>query len=368
MARPDDLHNKRPMPSKSAGIDETMLLETGKGFIDYASLDKMFRVMGYGGAGSAIVDTLYGTNIMGTAPPAPTVNEHQGLTFFTRPLLNLSYHNIRNDPSFTHMLSEERSSLASFVQATLDPLGNHNCPLVDPASAFIPLLGNTLISLSGWQEAILNTWTSSPDRMKGQISIGDSATDVNGVFPLSATFRNIRRNPLNYLFHCWVRYIGLVKSGVFDPYPEFMAYNIKDYESRCYRVILDPTRQYVEEITCNFACFPTADRSAIRADLSDAGPSLKENDTYNQTFESTGARYFDPRTMYDFNEAATMFNPILANPATRKSQMRRLWPQEYQTLSFRSYPLINTSTAELEWWIPNEVHARILGKVPYAGY
>lgn len=368
MAEKDYLNSKPPKPNPDATINETKLLQTGKGATDARAMDILSRTMGYGGVSSSIVDTLYGNNILGTAPVAPNISEHQGLVFITRPLLNLSYHNIRNAPSFTHMLGDNTKSNARYVQAMLDPLGDHTCPFVDPLNPFMPLLGNTLISLSGWQEPILNNWTSAPDRLQGQITLGDSSTAVHGSYPLSATFRNIRGNPLTYLFHIWVNYIGLVKEGKLDPYPEFMAYNTVDYQSRFYRLILDPSRRFVEELTANFVCHPNADRAAVRADFNDSGPHLKESDTYSQTFQSTGAAYFDPRMMYDFNETSAMFNPTLADANLRKTHMRRLWPQEYSVLSYRAYPLINTVTAELEWWISKEVHALILGKVNYPGY
>lgn len=360
----DKLKQGNPSP-----INEESLLETGFGITSKDStLSNILRGNGFGGLGKSIVSTLYGFDITGTAPPAPLTAEHPGLTFFTRPLLNLSYDNIRNDRSFALLDNPDPDSTNRYVRAMLDPMSDWHCPAVDPLNPFIPLLTNTVTSVSGWQEPILENYTTPSDRVRGQISMVDSAPYVNQIYPLSVNFRNIRTNPLGLLFHIWTRYMGLVYEGIFDPHPPFIAFNVKDYETRIYRVILDPSKRFVEEIIACVACYPLTDRAATRGDFNEGQWVNRDVDTYSQTFQATGAMYYDAVTVDEFNRASTFFNPNFADPEKRRSTMRQLWPAEYKPLSYRAYPFINPRTAEFEWWISKEVHREMMGQVDYGSF
>ena len=86
------------------------------------TISKLFSGNGYSQIDSALTSTLYGVDIFGTGSPAQQTHEQFGLTFFTRPMLNLSYDNIIMDRTLTPMLSKEPLSIGRYVRAMLDPL------------------------------------------------------------------------------------------------------------------------------------------------------------------------------------------------------------------------------------------------------
>lgn len=331
-------------------------------------ISRIFRGNGFSSHYSPLTSTLYGIDISGTPTPAQQPHEQTGLTFFTRPLLKLSYDNIGAERTFNPMGTTDRISVGAYVQAILDPLGNHPCPLVDPKNPFIPLLGNTLSTLAGWQDPVLDNYTSPSGRVREQYSIGDSSTKVHQVYSLSASFRNVRGNVLGYLFHVWQTYIGLAYEGVIDPYPIFMARNIIDYQTRIYRLILDPTRTFVEEIVSCYACYPLANTAGTRANFNQAEVFNRDVDLYNQTFQAIGATYYDPVSVYEFNTAATALNPKFRDAEYRNQNYRCLFPNEYRVLSYRAYPWIDPTSARLLWWVEKSVHREIMGEVDYPSY
>lgn len=367
---------------ESIDVNAERLKQTGSVFKNGdETISQLFSNNGYSQLDSALTSSMYGIDIFGTGSPAQQTHEQYGLTFFTRPMLNLSYDNITTDRTLTALASGEPLSIGRYVRALLDPIGqisnsnkgstdsnpdpSHTCPLVDPTNVFMPLLSNTVESLSGWQDPILDTYQSPSGLKKESWSIGDSSTKVYGIMQLSSSFRNTRGNILGYLFHVWQTYIGLEYEGIIDPHPLFIRNFTVDYQTRIYRIILDQTRTFVQEIIACGAAFPLVNNAGRRGDFNREEVVNKEVDTYSQTWQTMGAFYYDPGMMYDFNLAASMLKDGFQDPETRKKNYRRLWPKEYRLFTYLAFPQINVRTSRLEWWVSNLIHQRVLGKVSY---
>lgn len=371
----NDIDSGYGINKDSLDIDAARFAQTGNIF--QASDETLARLYSRNGAfaylDSALTSTLYGIDIFGTGSPAQQLHEQFGLIFFTRPMLNLSYDNITRDRTLTPLLTKESSSIGRYVKAILDPLGprlngnqGYDCPLVDPTNPFIPLLSNTVESLSGWQDPILDVFQSAAGLKKESWSVGDSSNKVYGTFQLSSSFRNTRGNILGYLFHVWQTYISLQYEGIIDPYPVFIRKFTIDYQSRIYRLVLDQTRTFVQEIIANGACFPLANNAGSRGNYNRATPVNQEQDTYSQTWQSMGAFYYDPGMMYDFNTISTMLKPGFNDSIESRNQnYRRLYPREYKLFTYQCFPRIHPTSARLEWWVPMSVYTATLGAVDY---
>ncbi len=361
-----DIDGSYGIKQSSLDMKSDRLGQTGSVFPkNDQTISKLFAGNGYSQIDSALTSTLYGVDIFGTGSPAQQTHEQFGLTFFTRPMLNLSYDNIIMDRTLTPMLSKEPLSIGRYVRAMLDPLGKWECPLVDSTNIFMPLLSNTVESLAGWQDPILDTYQSTAGLKKESWSIADSSNKVYGIMSLSSSFRNTRGNILGYLFHVWQTYMALEYEGVIDPDPLFIRNFTIDYQTRIYRLILDQTRTYVQEIIACGAAFPLANNAGARGNFNRATPLNQEVDTYSQNWQAMGAFYYDPAMMYAFNKASGLMKPGFNNDSTRLKQYRRLWPAEYKLFTYRSFPRIHPRTARLEWWVDRETHARVMGTVSY---
>lgn len=362
-------------------------------------VNRVTRDGGFGNLKSAVTGLFYGHNHAGIGNAAPANNEHHGYTFFTRPRLRLSYDNIISDRSFTPMLSTTNESIPRAVRAILDPLGAYGgsataiygsktkqgaeskkatanndfygSSMIDPLCAFIPLLSNTLISLNGWPDPYMDTYTTRSGMYREEWSMVDSPAKIFNSFDLSSNFRNVVGDPVGYLIHAWTQYASLVKEGVFVPYPDSMIENEVDYNTRIYRVVLDPSKTFVTRIAACGAAFPTSNSVGSAYNYDEHTPYNRDIDQISVSWKCMGAMYYDPLVVRQFNRTTYMFNPDIAFLDKRvvgKDGVVRM-PRGYviiprsQRLLFRNqgYPIINEDTMELEWWISEADYRAVVG-------
>lgn len=333
-------------------------------------------------------NNMFGINHRGLKAPIPENRDQYGLTFFTRPQLNLSGANIRKDRRFYDLLNNynNNTNIQAFVRQTLDPrlqmddaLSNwknvkngeslwdpyssvynkvQSSPLVDPRMGFIPILTNNLVSLSGWPDLTLNSYTSEQGLKGNQWIMVDSAYDFLEAYDLSATFRNTRDEPIILMFQTWERYMSLVFEGALAPYLDMIANNEMDYNTRIYRLVLDESRRYVKKIAACGAAFPTTVPTGKFFDYSDEDIYNKSTREIDIQFHAVGAEYNDMVTCREFNWVSAIFNSDVRQYLNSKSTMERglcsmieiprgmLW-----MLNHRGYPIIDYNTLELKWLI-----------------
>lgn len=342
------------------------------------AVNRIYQQNGVGDLSTVMQNLFYGINQRTTGLPIPGNSDHYGLTFFTRPRLNLSYHNVLADRRLHPLLTNDTYSLLRAIRCYLDPVSNKgiikqdlgsssaiSSPLVDPLNAFIPLLSNNCVSLSGWPDTVLDTFTANAGMVNETYSLVDGASFDYTAMDLTANFRNIAADPITYLFFVWQVYMTQVYRGVLVPYPESVVFNEIDYQSRIYRLVLDPTRKYVTKIACNGACFPYTNAMGTAFNFNGEKPTFEENDQLTIQFKSIGFCPLDPIVMHEFNDVVALFNPNMGNsisgdpmsPLKGLSSGRYVKvedPSDLNRLNFRCYPHINIATTELEWYISTE--------------
>ena len=315
----------------------------------------------------AISNALYGFSHSQQLPALPDNKDSQGIVFFTRPQLNMHTENIRNSNYMEPLLDNNEYSINRFVRVTLDPRCPYelnsplykdeiiDCPLVDKHMPFIPILTNTLISLSGWPDSVVPTFTSSAGLRKEQISMIDGTFEINDVFTLSATFKNFLNEPLTLLFEKWVQYASLVFEGMLYPYIDFILENEFDYNTRIYKFTLDKSNRFITKSFVTGASFPTTWPSGKYADYSRDKPYNEQTNEINVNFTCMGARYNYLRNLLDYNKLMATFHPDIRNFLTGKDT--NMVPIDYDLLKlfdFRGYPVINLKTFELVWLISKD--------------
>jgi len=311
-----------------------------------------------------ISNTLYGFNHAPGFSYLPPNKDKRGYVFFTRPQLNLSKVNIRNDPRLYNLLTEKELSVGRFVRATLDPrlqwglkparYNNERVDtrLVDKYNAFIPVLSNALLTLSGIPDEVIPTWTSSSGMRKEQIAMIDGAFDTLDVTDINLSFKNFNGEPITLLLVTWARYASLVFEGVLNPYEDFIVENEFDYHTRIFRFVMDSTGRYITKATGTIA-FPFNYPMGKFFDY-DINTDYKDvTSTIDVTFKAMGFIHMDDRLLYDFNKVQTYFNPkIEALLNGEKYVGLDIIPHSLlPLLSFKGYPLIDLKTYELIWVI-----------------
>lgn len=327
------------------------------------TLNVISRLNGLGARDETLNNEFFGINHRGFNSPIPINTDGHGLTFFTRPRLNLSYDNLGMIRTLTPLMTDEPLSYQRAIRAYLDPHNNwfkgapdFQTPLIDPNSPFIPLLTNNLISLSGWPDPSLNTYTSREGIQHEQWSMVDDVIRFYGTFELQGTFRNIAGDPITLLFQTWLIYASAVYMGQILPHLDSIVENEIDYQTRIYRLMLDPSKQYVQKIAACGAAFPTANSLGTMFNFSKDDVYQQDAKQISIPFRAIGAEYQDPITIREFNTLVMLFNKSMRDDM-RDRVMVKLKPRELNFFNHYGYPLIHPQTSALEFWVNRSDYA-----------
>lgn len=311
----------------------------------------------------AHTNNVFGLNHRSAKTPLHHIKQKWGYVFFTRPQLNLQSDNIRADRRLYHLLSDNIYSPQRTVRCFLDPrlkLGygvspKLQAPLVDNRTAFIPILYNNLKTLTGWNDEVVPIYTTKPGLMKEEYTMVDGAVANYNKFTLTATYDNTAGNLLKQLFTTWTTYMGNVFSGKMTPYPDFIVENELDYNTRIYRIVLDHTGQYVDEIAMTGASLPSVNPVGSAFDYSNQeGPYNEGIKEISLAWECNGVYYNDPLSFKTFNDVVQIFNPKMKDDY-REQQMAIIPYDLLYYFNFRGYPRINPINRKMEWWIDKEI-------------
>jgi hypothetical protein len=311
-----------------------------------------------GGLDNAMGSVFYGINHRQTPTPIPYNKDNYGLVFFTRPQLNLSTENIRAERFLGPLLTKQDASIQRIIRMYLDPrLGASDqalvSPFVDNKNAFMSLLTNHCISCTGWQDVLLDTYTSQPGAYREVYAQTDGVFKNYTTYDISATFRSMPGDPIMLLMLIWQFYQAAVFEGKLLPYPDFLVQNEIDYNTRIYRLVLDHTKQYVQKIACTGASFPINVPIGNSFNFETDAPLNMANKEITIQFKSLGARYMDEIVVHDFNKVVGIFNPQMRSPDMSKNkEMAKVHISELQFFNNLGYPRIDPNTKELQWYVP----------------
>lgn len=321
-------------------------------------VEQVTRESGYGSLNSAITRAYRGINYRGFGSPVPMNKDQYGLTFFTRPRLNLSYDNISQLRTMVPMLDNKEISVPGAIRKWLDRSAPDS-PLVDNKNPFITLLTNNLISISGWPDPTLDTYTAKAGIRKEEWSMVDGVYRVLNTFDITATFKNIATDPITLLFHTWCQYMAAVYDGTMMPHESSIIDNEIDYQTRIYRLTLDPARERVQKIAACGAAFPTSSAIGTHFDFTNETPFNTDADQISIPFRCVGMDYLDPISISDFNRVVEMFN-IQMQPEDRSTMMVKLSRNEKRLFNTdTAYPRINPETHDLELWVTSSDYQRL---------
>lgn len=339
--------------NKTKTTEDILFTNDGRPISD--QIDRVFSQSGSGSLDSAITNNYWGVNHR-QQPGAMSINrDYYGLTFFTRPNLNLSTENIRATRILSPLLNNNSSSTQRIIRSILDPelaWANPpiNCPNIDPNFPFITILTNQLISMSGWPDQTIDSYTSPEGIYREVWSMADSIVDNYAAYSITANFRNIQGDPITKLFHYWLHYMAKAYIGTIVPYPDVLLNHEIDYQTRIYRLVLDENKQYVTNIAACGAAYPESNPLGAKFNYEMDRPLNDANHQVSVTFKAIGAIYNDDILIDEFNETVFTFNESMSD-RYRAQYYRKIKMDEIIAFNNRGYPRINPETMELEWWV-----------------
>lgn len=323
-------------------------------------IDQLYIQNGLGAVKSGITRSLYGVNFAGTPNMMPVNRDSYGFTFFTKPLMNMSDDNLRNDRILSQLLNKDPNSIHRLIRCSLDSgilhtgndpkLNGWKSPFINPNSAFIPILSNNLLSMSGWPDMDSQTFTSGSGNWREEFSFVDGIVKDYRTWDATCSFRNIDGNLILNMFFYWVLYqAGVAAVGNLMPYPIMNLSHEIDYQTAIYRLITDQTRTKLTGIARTIA-YPLSVPIGRSFDFDAEQVYNTEHNQVSISFRCAGAEYNDDILISEFNRVVELHDPDFRGERRLKNYLQ-LPPSLYRLFNGMAQPRINTHTYDIEWWV-----------------
>jgi hypothetical protein len=164
----------------------------------------------------------------------------------------------------------------------------------------------------------------------------------------------------------------MVYAGRLMPYPKNIFKNRIDYNTKVYRLVLDPTRTYVTKMATTIA-IPTTVPMGSHFNFDSQRPVTEENNQISINFKCNGINYNRQRDIYEFNRLVGLFDVNMRPSPTGNNSMfnipnlndptaplagvvagkyAKINTDQMSYMNFRGKPRINPLTMELEWYAP----------------
>lgn len=320
------------------------------------ALDKTSRAIGNGSHSRAFQELMYGLDAMpGQGQGLPKNADTQGLLFFTRPTMNLSYDNLALDRRLTPLMTSDPTTYPFMIRALLDPYSKNDesSRFVDSNNVFMPILSNTLLNMSGWPDIMGDTYTAPEGAQKESWAMFDGDSHNRQVWDSNLTFKNIQGDPITTLMLTWIIYGTGVYQGDLLPYTRMLFENRIDYYTGIYRLVLSSNGRYVTKIARTLG-FPYAISIGSAFNYQADQFLNNDNDTVSVPFKCVGAEYQDPILIKEFNHTMAMKNAPI-----RTGDVVELKNTEYALFRRLAYPKIDEETWELKWVVPKALYQAI---------
>jgi hypothetical protein len=330
------------------------------------AINKVMQTTAAGAIDTAIGDSYFGINHRQTPGPVGVNKDNYGLTFFVKPRMNLTTANLVSSRQLSPLLTKQPASIQRVIRLLLDhqliTKEGLKSPLVDPQMGFIPILSNHLLSMNGWPDVSVDTFSSQDGVYKEAWAMVDSVAQNYSIYDITANFRNTPGSPITLLFFAWIHYMSMVYQGIMVPYFEHIVEQEMDYNTRIYRLVLDQSKRFVTGIAACGAALPISTPIGSMFNFNSEKPYNDEYDQISIQFRCMGAMYKDDILVYEFNRVTELFNDTMGD--RYRTSMYRVVPFEFLSIfNYRGYPRIDPDTYELQWWVPKDEYNARLGLI-----
>lgn len=283
-----------------------------------AALEESYKYSSAGSFHSVYTTILRNIDRYGYSILLPN-HEVTGLTFITRPKLNLTTSSIRQDPVLATLDTLDPISLPFTLRCLLDtkfskrpndiaPIAASS-PFFNIESPFLNPLTNCLKSISGFPDIVVETETSQGGYFSEDITMATGSDLLARTYDLSLTFRDIQGGFIAALFTIWTRMIPLLTRGLTVAYPEDVAARRLCYTCSIYRFILDPSRRFITKWAKATGCYPVANPIGAAFNIAEKENFISELENIPIPFKANRIEYMDPRIFRDFNKVVEKYAP-----------------------------------------------------------
>ena len=251
----------------------------------------------------------------------PVNTMESGLTFITRPRLCLQSSNIRNNRRMVALDTLNPTSIAFMIRCLLDTnFGEVNgqryrhivqsSPLIDPYNPFLTPLCNSLISIGGFPDYMIQTQTTDGGYQTEAQTFAIGGDDFNrATYNLSLEFKDIQHGPVSAIIYYWLEYIRCVTRGILLAYADDIDEQRLNYTVSIYRFALDPTKTYIVDWCKCTGCFPTNLNTGSILQVNDGEEFVNAATRITVGFACNKVEYRDHAIFNDFNTLVQRYFP-----------------------------------------------------------
>lgn len=313
------------------------------------------------GDSSSVVETLLSRHDRFGSSPVQINSELVGLTFFTKPRLNLSTTSLRQDPQLAMMDTLDPLSLMFSLRCNLDTVFMKSrvaaeiaeiSPWVNPQSPFNIPLGNTIIGMSGWPDFNLEYETSEAGYFAEDMTLARGSDRGRRTYDISCTFRDIQGGYIMAYFFYWLHAMALQMEGITVAYPDDRAANRLNYTVSIYRFILDPSMKTITKWAKATGCYPVSLPIGEVFNFNPGDSHIPTSQQFTINFKANNVTYMDPRHLTAFN---TLVKRYAEKGFGTPSSSRIKAPVE-ASANFSGLPFIDTynGTNEMFWMVEKD--------------
>lgn len=250
----------------------------------------------------------------------PINSEHSGLTFITRPKLNLRSTNLRQNRFMTALDSYDTTSIPFMIRCLLDTkfakdpkMANYvlNSPLVDYFNPFLTPLCNACVGVSNLPDYVMHTETTQGGFHSEDQTYAIGSDNFNKTYEIDLTFKDIQHGIIAAILHYWLEYIRNVCKGLMIAYKEDIDQQVLNYTVSIYRFNLDPTKRFITKYCKCTGCFPTALPIGRMLSASEDELWISAATKFSIRFVVNKVEYNDYAILNDFNRLVKRYCPTI---------------------------------------------------------
>lgn len=330
------------------------------------NFDSITRNSGKGNRECSLHNVIRSKNWVGGPPTLPVLKENTGLVFIGPPDLNLHPSTVGHIREFSPLLVEDPYSLGSTIRDMLDPRNawkKPNSRLNDPNYPFLSILDNTLTSLDGWPDYVMEEYVSDPGKAGSTVIAARGRIKKYQKFELSATHMNLPGDAINQIYTYLALWYDHVHRWSASPHMINVRHNRLDYLMRIYRFAFDSSGTRINQFTMSGCGFPKAGSQGAVMNYSTDSPVNQGYDTISASWTCAGVYHNDPIVLLCFNRLVERFNPLMKDGLRQKHFVRVGAENGTASLSdinafqYHGYPRINLRTLEFEVWVPKAIYS-----------
>lgn len=292
----------------------TFLTEDQLGLLYKGIMHNLYVSIGAGGFTNSMQTVLAKLDRYRTAFIPPN-GDQVGMTFITRPRLNLSDGNIRqnriiNTLDTTNVATGGHNvrNISFMIRCLLDTHfcelfaeDSSKCPLFDSKNPFMTPLVNCLSDISGWPDFMIETETTEGGFHNEDVTFAKGSDMLNRSGELSLGFRDMSGGTIMAIYYLWVLYIALLNKGEVMAYEDDIYMQRLNYTVSIYRFVMDPSRQYITKWAKATGCFPKAVPIGAIFNFSEGDSFIQASRQFSIPFAYNKVEYQDPAIIRDFN-------------------------------------------------------------------